>query len=541
MKIFITLLIVIILSFSAKSQSSTYGEVYNLLQSKCTGGCHGSGHVSGLKLTGSMNEVYDELYDVDPTNVVALEKRNKRVFPGDPYKSFLFRKINNGLASDVTLEAGEGTNEPKGLPPLSKKKIELVRQWIIYGAQEDGVQVDTNAIADFYDDGGVQSIPSPPAPPPAEEGFQIHLGPFFLLAGEEKEYWAKVYTQLSENKEVIRLDSYIGDYSHHLMVSKYPDEFTANAKPYGLRTFPAYDVTEFVSAFNHPDVLQLPVNTAFWWENKTVLEFDTHYINFSPDKVHACDVYLNVYTQDFGSSLYEMHTEFQKNLTIYIPNDSLPHTLYDTLFQPDNPDVFFIWALTTHTHKYAIDFNIYKRNTDGTMGEQIFDGACEATSGVPGCTDEIYDFLHVPVRYWDTFYPVHYNEGFIEECTWINDGPVPVAWGNSQDDEMMSMIYFYIDDTAGLNIDSDTTSEDTLNNFNVTIYPNPASNYLNISYNNSNEASIVEIITLEGSVCLNFVITNNGRIDVSNLPAGMYYLKMILDNKIVMKALEIMR
>ena len=58
-------------------------------------------------------------------------------------------------------------------------------------SKETGNMVDTTIIATFYDEGGIQSVPDPPAPPAPEEGFQIHYGPWFLWPETEHEYWSK--------------------------------------------------------------------------------------------------------------------------------------------------------------------------------------------------------------------------------------------------------------------------------------------------------------------------------------------------------------
>jgi predicted CxxxxCH...CXXCH cytochrome family protein len=63
-------------------------------------------------------------------NVPSVEMPSlKRVTPGDPSNSYLYRKITG---SGIT-----GDRMPQSLPPLSDAQIKLVRDWIRRGAPND--------------------------------------------------------------------------------------------------------------------------------------------------------------------------------------------------------------------------------------------------------------------------------------------------------------------------------------------------------------------------------------------------------------------
>ena len=85
---------------------------------------------------------------------------------------------------------------------MSDEDIELVRQWILYGSPLGGDVVNTTLIDDFYQNGGIESVPNPPAPP--ANGFQVHFGPFFLEAGGEREHFLKYSTNLPEDLKSLR-------------------------------------------------------------------------------------------------------------------------------------------------------------------------------------------------------------------------------------------------------------------------------------------------------------------------------------------------
>jgi hypothetical protein len=535
----ISSLVVLAVSSLMVTAQSTYDEVYNILQSKCAS-CHTAGHESGLELAGSPSEVFDQIYNTDTYNPSAAAKGNKVVYPGDPYESFLFRKINNELALDVSLDAEEGEPCPQGATPLDDKDIEMVRQWIIFGAKETGVQVEKELIETFYDVGGIQSIPSPPAPPDPEEGFQIHYGPFFLWPEEENEYFSKFATQLPEDREITRVDVILGDYSHHFIIYKY-DESTYLFNDYGLREQdPEFVGVSLVTANQYSYDLELPEGTAFTWDEATWLDLNSHYVNYSSSLPLACEVFVNVYTQPAGTAVQEMHTDLPVNFDIYIPNNGEEYTFEQALYDPGDDDMMYLWGVTSHTHQWGSDYDVYLRNADGSRGAHIFDASCESTDGIPGCLDQIYDYQHPPIRYWDNFLPIVEGEGVIHEASYINNGPYPVSFGLTNDDEMMVLIYFYLEDTAGLNLDSVGTisSIDPIANeqaFNL--QPNPADQATWLFMEElPTESFDVTVYDLFGKEMKRLVFpsgNNSLRIDRGYLPGGIYLIRASRESQLL--------
>ncbi len=519
------------------SQTSTWQDVYNLLQTECAS-CHVAAHESGLVLSASIAEVYNNLVYVVPTNDVAAEKNYFRVKPGDPYTSFLFRKVNNGLAPDVTLSPEEGDPCPQDGLPLDNKDIELIRQWILYGAHEEGEQVEEALITDFYDNDGIQSMPSPPAAPSPEDGFQIHFGPYFLWPGTEHEYWLEYFTGLPIDEEIYRLDTYMGEYSHHFITYKFNSMLGPVLTPAGLHDGPDYLFMDLVSANQYSDSLILPEKTALTWETGTVLNLNSHYINYSPDKVLACDVYINVYTQPAGTAVQVMYPFLVSNADFWIPANNLPYTASADLYDNSSADdEVFIWAMSSHTHQLGADFDIYIRTPDGEKGEHIFDASCSSTEGIPGCITEIYDYKHPPVRVWPGMLPVKPEDGLIYETTWINDGPEPVGFGLTSEDEMMVMIYFYVSDTAGLNLPIITGIEEEKFSEDLMLFPNPASDviYMQTNVISSNDL-IVELTDITGKITSikNYsVITGSPsvlKIQCNGLVSGIYVVRITDQN-----------
>ena len=269
-----------------------------------------------------------------------------------------------------------------------------------------------------------------------------------------------------------------------------------------------------------------------------MLNLNSHYINYSPDKPLACEAYVNIYTQPVGTAIQTMYSVLLSNDGFYIPNNSEPVTDVASAFENGHgDDELFVWAMSSHTHQYGTDFNIYKRTPDNEKGEQIFDGACGATNGVPGCLDEIYDYKHPPTRYWESMLPIKWEDGIIYETTWINDGPEPVGFGLTSDDEMMVMMYFFVDDTTGLNLPQVVDIEDNPEaGLQISVFPNPAMDVFYIQSAVNLNGAAVTLTDLKGSVIrtqLSGSLTagaNYYQVDTYDLAPGLYLLN-ILNNE----------
>ena len=506
---------------------STWESVYAVLQTNCAS-CHTPGHVSGLDLSGPAATVYDALVDVTPSNTTSADKGFKRIFPGDPYRSFVFSKINNSLALDVHLDAGEGAPCPQGMAPLDNKDIELVRQWVLYGAQEADFMVDIPLIADFYDNAGIQSISSPPAPPAPGEGFQIHFGPFFLWPETENEYFLKYPVQLPTDIEIKRLDTYMGPYSHHFITYKFVNPDVAESTDPGLHEGPDFFGVDLVTAHQYTDSIMLPEGTAFQWLTTTILDLNSHYINYSADKALACEAYLNVYTQPNGTAIQTMYSVLLSNQSFNIPANGLPYTDEYAAFETGHgEDKLFLWGISSHAHKLSTDFDIYLRTEDGDRGEHIFDASCTATLGMPGCLDEIYDYQHPPIRYWESFKPIKWKEGILYETEWVNDTGSPVDFGFESDDEMSVVFYFYVDDTAGLNLPLPVTENAIASEMHI--MPNPVQDMLFIELPENMDNAQVILFNAQGQL-VPAQTTSMGQnwlqVDMHTLPTGLYFVQV---------------
>ena len=519
------LLIILMLTAFRSEAQSTMEMVHDLMTSKCGSTyCHGDpGTSSGFYLRPIADSLRADLVWQLPANTAAAAKGQPLVLPGDPYRSFLFRKINDGLDKNTHLDTDEGLTMPVA-GSLTNEEKELIRQWIIEGAppSSKGMVVDTSLIRRYYDHPGNRSVETPPAAPAPGEGFQIHMGPFFVEESGEEEYYSKYYLMNPDSFEVTRLQNEMGIYSHHFIIYEITDPGVAASIDDGLRDDPEHSAIDIVEAIQYSADIELPERTALFWAGDGILDLNSHYINYNPDSVLAADVYVNVYTQPIGMAVHEMKSALLYNPFIYIPADGLYHSADLASFDASVGEVF-IWAITSHTHKYGTDYDVYIRNTDGSAGDHIFEASC--AGGIPGCPTQIYDYRHPPTRYWDDFLPVDYTTGLLSRASYLNYGSVDVSWGSTSEDEMMITLVMYIEDTVGLTsgIKPPTTQVPEQ----IRVWPNPSAGAYFVSASDPSIASLdYQVIDVNGRLLQSGKIEGfQGKMELQTDLAGVYMVR----------------
>lgn len=459
-----------------RAQTATQLRVYQIFQQKCAS-CHD--HASpeaGLDLEGAgateaarAQSVYNNLYLKTPANTYAAGKGYKYIYPGRPDRSFLFRKINNGLETTIQLHAQEMQPMPAdNQPALTDVEKELIRQWVLYGAPATGEVVSEALLTNYYNNGGLRAFPAgaPEAPAP-DEGFQLKMGPFYLPPGGELEYFLKHELDLPENLEVTRLEIMMGSYSHHFIIYDFMPGGSTGI-PAGYRLNADHSNISLVAAVQESIDLDLPKGTAFPWDKDLVLDLNSHYINYSSVLPYQAEAYVNIYTQPHGTAIQEMHTQLIPNYNIPIPNngDLITHSQTINI----NFGEIFVWGIMGHTHKYGTGYKVFKRLPGGQKGELIYDASCPL--GIPGCVSPFFNYQHIPMRYFSPLAPltIDSNHGLIQEATWMNDGPASVNFGPTSNDEMMVMVAMFTTDTTGL-VNAVSTPADRLAP--VQVIPNP--------------------------------------------------------------------
>ena len=502
---------------------NTYDQVYNIFQNSCAGYCHnGTSGAGGLDLTGSGSDpkgmVWSNLYNVVPTNSYADSEGYRRIYPGDPYRSSLFRKINHGLDDFVDLHPNEG--DP--MPPLAldDKDKELIRQWILFNSPKTGNVVDTALINEYYNGNGVDGITSRPTPPAASEGFQIKVGPFFLHANAEKEFFYKYNVANDQTIEVKEVFSDLGQtYSHHFIIFKF--RMMSGAVDYGLRTNNAHNYITLITAHQQTENIPLPNGTCFEWEPNTILDLNSHYINYS-NQVLKCENYANIYTQPNGTAIYKMHTGLYPYYGIYIPNDGQDYTFQDSVFDASLTNDLHVWSATSHTHQWGKDYDAWLRNPDGSKGEKFYDAS--NMGGEPNGVQIGYDYQHPPTRTWDyPFFTIPISEGFIHEGKYNNTGSAASQWGSTSGDEMMIMGLMYVLDTAGLGALSIQDKEPLSPVDAITIFPNPSNGAFNIRVNKMLENARIKLFDISGKLIAQQKLINGNPLQLRTGAKGIYF------------------
>ncbi len=505
-------------------------EAYKIFQNKCVS-CHSHATPAGnLDLEGvgttellRAQNVSTKLVNVNPTNTYAVSKGYKRVYPGRADRSFLFRKINRDLEPTIAaLHANEGDAMPQNFPSnsLTSLEKEIIRQWILYGAKSTGVLFNKSVVETFYNVGGEKSFPDGPPPAPAAgEGFQVKMGPFFLAPDGEVEYYQKWEMNLPANVEVNGLDFKISPFSHHFLLYNFTGN-GATSIPAGLRLNADHSQINLVAAVQEATELRLPGKTAFKWDKNIVVDLNSHYINYSLSKPYQCEAYVNIYTQTPGTAPQEMFAALLVNDNIPIANNSNLITYSQAEYDP-GADSIYVWGLMGHTHKYGQGYKAWKRLANGQKGDLIYDASCPM--GTPGCPTPFYDYQHIPIRYWEPLLPLKWGNGLIHEAKWINDGPVPVNFGATSDDEMMVLIAFYTEQqiTIGTNEPGDQFAEPK-----IIVSPNPTNGSTNFRLPEGSEGiRTFRLFNLTGQEVLrqNDLQGNQFDLDLSRLAPGIYF------------------
>lgn len=527
-RLFIFFILYLFFQYKSLGQN-TYDLIYQILNSATCGStnssCHNSQAPSGLNFSLNSTAVYSQLYMQNPTNTVALSKNNKRIYPGDPYRSFLFRKINNGLAFNVDL-SNEGSNMPLASAALNEKQIELIRQWIIYGAPQTGNVIDTALITSLYDDQGIESVPNPPLPPDNSEGFQIHLGPIllppfgenvFLFSGGE---FSRFDYPGNNTTALYKMTSYAGEGYHHFTLFSNTNTNITYGLQYANAQF--QDSKFLMSSQRVVDTLEFPQGTGVFTGIDEPLIVNVHYFNPYP-KTLACDFYVNLYTKPTNDVIQEMkfsdngYPDNPNNPPFYILPDGEEHAFEYAAYSQGSSETRYVWAIMGHSHARTVKNNVYLRNPNGTKGEKIYEAGC--TDGIPGCINPLFDAVHVPTRYLDNYLPLNVNNGLIQEASYINNGPDTIFYGPwANQSEMMVFGYYYVSDTSALAI---SEIEETK----ISVYPNPFSNNLFIESKERIEA--IELFDLRGISILKktFNLQHKVSLELQNLTSGTYLLK----------------
>ncbi len=553
------LLLVAILSWACINNVQaidTFEEVAMIFQTKCAG-CHeGSNPQGKLNLVQPLDDLYTELYETEPTNPRAKEMGYKMIDAGYPTRSFLYRKIDGGLYHDINLENAEGNLMPTNGNNLTDVEKELVRQWIMFGAPKEGEVVKKSVLEDYYTEGGVPALERP-EPPAADEGFQLYLGRIFLGPKEEREYIYKYELKNPEPIEINRIDTRMNEQSHHFLFFKFDkdkhqdedeglEEVTAISSITGEAIAITGD-TKMIGGWAYSRDVVLPEGTAYRWAENEVLKFNYHIKNYSETSVAPVELYVNVYTQEHGTASHEMISDFMlySPLDLQIrPGDNSFEWVQRRFDQSSNNDSIHLWMLGAHTHQLGTDFDVYKRESDGAYGEQIYEGFYNFDYSF---NQGFYDYAEPAFRIMDDFYSIRANDGLIMTADYTNPTNRTVTFGLTTGDEMFGLfIQYLVGDISDLSSQWVTGIEEMNANAGLEVYPNPTNGPATISYALTQTAVVqLEVFNTNGQ---RVALVEQGQqvageyqytLNQEDLAAGVYMVQLRIGEDLVTKKLVV--
>lgn len=557
MKKFYTALSFSFLLTTILSAQTPFERIYTVLNGKCqNSNCHSSSATDGsqaLLFTGTQTDVYNAIYNVTPGNANSVSKYEKLVKPGHPYMSFLLRKIAGaGFDTDLSLEASEGAlmKDTAG-NQLSNTEIEFFRQWIMYAAKQtygSGDKTpDWNLVSDYYNNPTMPFLPKP-AKPAAGTGLQFRMGPVFLpVSGETEQEWLlQQEVNFPVLPEVDRIDGFMNQQSHHFLLFQFYDSVSAAYREMGMERVQLIGgATSFdgnknlTSAWQDDAEFHLPTGTALFWDKKTYLDMNYHVKNYNASAVLPCDFYFNIYYQPRNANTIEMKANLVNNATLVLPQGNQTRDYDDPANNSSTKEWRYIWALTSHAHKYGTDYDIYLRDTTGTITDKLYEGFYDYTNNYDR---GYYDWEHPSTEYFANFMPVKFGKhnnkkaGLVARTTWNVQQPI-VTFGFTTNDEMQLFYYYYTSQLPdGLNAINDQNSAKIY----MSVVPNPMNGNGKIVYTLEKgatvEASVVDI-TGKTVATLNREKQDEGMHEITignneQLSAGIYFARLVIDGSI---------
>jgi hypothetical protein len=516
------------------AQTATFDRVFEILQDKCAS-CHGGTAPIAYDLGDTPAETYAAIVGTTPLNPAAAGKGYKRVDPGHPYNSFLLKKVGQNLDGWFQLsQPQEGEYMPAygGPPPLTSYEAELIRQWILTGAKQTGTQVDTALIWNYYANGGQAFQTPPPAPAPGT-GFQVRLGPIFIpktgSSGNEIELLKKEQLNMPADVEVVRIEGDLNPQSHHFLLFKFDDSTSAAAYDQGLRVVTIFNTAtdgdkQLQGAWQYDHNLELPTGTAFYYDKRDVLDLNYHIKNYSATETLPADLYLNIITQPRGTGARPMRAELVSNGGLFL----LPGNNSETMDQTWGGDDREIWIISSHTHKYGTDFDIFVRDSlTGNNGAQIYEGFYNRDYTF---NQGFYDWEHPAIRTFDTLYTVRASEGLNFETKWTNTSGSIVTFGLTTNDEMQLSTYLYVNKNEVVPVGN--TPASLVDPYRFKVYPNPMEDHATLDFGGVRRSGAWTMVDLNGKEVCTGRFKNNAAVNLSQngLPSGVYMLDITLDN-----------
>jgi len=438
------------------NENSTYHDIQEAVFDKsCANSvCHAApANAGNLNLSYGLS--YEGLIGGVPQNPAAAAAGMKLVDPGNPENSFLFTKLMGPTAPE------QGARMPFGGGVLHTGKIDAVRTWIEAGAPQTGKIAGIGDLGVLRDP---DEVFVPPAPPPPGEGYQLHLPPFKIEPGTEREVFYTTSIK-DENGNPVEGDIFVNRAeifypagSHHFIVYR----LTERAVEEGLLEngiipdaavnpddiFRELDTDNPDPVFGHIGIHRLfvvgtqtddtvfafPEGVGLRMPGDTVYDLNSHYINLLGDETLLGETYVNIYTIPEEEVQYEALEIFVSNRSINVPPGTTrvaKHTWYvdDELDRRghDPNAALNVFLLSSHMHRHGELFEIFQGSTGDLLHRSI-----------------AYD--DAPIDLFNPVLRLDPDDTLKFQCIHNNyDTNEPLTFGLTSEDEMCIIFgYYYI-------------------------------------------------------------------------------------------------
>lgn len=302
---------------------------------------------------------------------------------------------------------------------------------------EDTTAVDdTTPVDDTIADSVAQSdttdpnaIVLPSVRPTVTETVSTTIGGWSLNPGRESTRCVVKRLSNADVAWVSQVRTKLAPGSHHLIVYKSTeteeqteafdcDPFVETLKE---NTFPLM-ITQI-----REETLTFPNGVAFRFEPRQMVRIEAHYLNYFEDKIDAhADIHFDMIAADDVAE--EANILFYGNPDINVPRGRASDSGWGFIPVDEGVHVF---AATGHTHAYGTNVEIHYAVSPEDEGQSIY----------PRETEFLWD--EPPVEYYDPPVVFGADDGLRYRCSWYNDGPSSVGFGESANEEMCFLWAYY--------------------------------------------------------------------------------------------------
>ncbi|MEO8603350.1 MAG: hypothetical protein ABI629_12310 [bacterium] len=402
---------------SSAPQQSTFERIqHEVFDVSCSAdSCHSSiGQAGGLILEEGSS--WDELMDHVPANRAAAAHGMRRVWPGDPARSYLIAKLTNNLA------AGEGFPMPYNAAPLDAETIKVLQAWIDAGAPADGVVPgdDGRPLGNGSEDPTEVALPLP------ARGVQLKITARPVAKGSEETLCHYLKLPSDVDLDVNRIQINVTGGSHHIHLYR----------PYDKVDIPDhFEVCNMVVDFEKWSLVvasqlrktdwELPEGVAFHFRAGEQLLVQTHFVNVgSLETSGEGKVVMNLQDADPGTITDHAGALFGQDRDVFVPALTNIAQSADCVF----PKPLKMIAQTGHYHFRGKRFSTFRWD-GGKRGVEIYHHE--------GYADPEFE-TYAPPLLFDT------GQGLEWECYWENPNDVDYTFGPFTDiNEHCNLFAFY--------------------------------------------------------------------------------------------------